>query len=423
MTWHTWRGYRGFRSAADWLLMTFDIIIVGGGLSGLALAAELARPVFSTLRVLVLEQRKSYTRDRTWSYWKTLHGAPHRYSHLERQQWCNWRVRQDVRPDQQAYPTVTKTGRTASYCSLDGDQFYLAAQHTISESANVELRLNTGIRQIAGGNGGMPSVETIDGEVIHAAWVFDARPRAQKSENGLVQQFSGIEIKTDNDVFDPATVELMHFHPSRDGLHFFYILPYSPRNALVETTWISPASLKPDFQAELTDFIASLLGPTAYEVVYEERGSLDLGLHNNVPDRTSHVIPLGRRAGTLRASTGYAFLETLAHVDKIAMSLENHLTADVLKNWTPVVFRRRALDVWMDTVFLKVLARDWSASSQYFMQLFARLDADTMVAFLSGRAGWRQRLLVSSVLPPLPFAVQALSTLRDLLPKFRGSRH
>ena len=43
----------------------WDIVIVGGGLSGLALAAELAGPEFSTLSVLVLEKRSAYVRDRT----------------------------------------------------------------------------------------------------------------------------------------------------------------------------------------------------------------------------------------------------------------------------------------------------------------------------------------------------------------------
>ena len=46
----------------------WDIVIVGGGLGGLSLAVELAQPQFAHLRVLVLEKRTAYTRDRTWSY-------------------------------------------------------------------------------------------------------------------------------------------------------------------------------------------------------------------------------------------------------------------------------------------------------------------------------------------------------------------
>jgi lycopene beta-cyclase len=63
----------------------------------------------------------------------------------------------------------------------------------------------------------------------------------------------------------------------------------------------------------------------------------------------------------------------------------------------------------MDTVFLKVLAHDWSKGSGYFMQMFERVDASTMVAFLSGKANWRQRLSVASALPTGPFAAQALA--------------
>jgi len=86
------------------------------------------------------------------------------------------------------------------------------------------------------------------------------------------------------------------------------------------------------------------------------------------------------------------------------------MTTGDLIDWLPPAFTRSALDEWMDTVFLKVLAHDWSKGSGYFMQLFGRVDAGTMVAFLSGRANWRQRLSVASALPTLPFAAQALST-------------
>lgn len=401
--------------------MAYDIVIVGGGLSGLALAAELAQAEFSMLRVLVLEQRKSYVRDRTWSYWKTPHHAAHRFSHLERQQWSQWCVRQGTSIHRQASPTVTKDGKDGKptcYCTLDGDAFYSAAQSVISKSGHVEMRLGTAVRQIVGGD--TPSVETSEGEVLHASWVFDARPPAQTNENRLVQQFLGHEITTKSDVFDPTMVELMNFQPSTAGLHFFYVLPYSPRNALIETTWISPAAVKPDFDRELKQFVAALVGPAAYEVVYQEKGSLNLSLSQALPKNALHVAHLGRAAGTLRASTGYAFLETLAHAAQIANSLKRHASTGDLKNWVPAPFKREALDDWMDTVFLAVLERDWRTSAWFFMQLFERLDAETMVAFLSGNASWRQRLLVTRALPALPFAAQALSLLFKRASKFSG---
>ena len=47
----------------------YDVAIIGAGLAGLSLAARLAEPPFAGLRVLVLEPRTLYRRDRTWSYW------------------------------------------------------------------------------------------------------------------------------------------------------------------------------------------------------------------------------------------------------------------------------------------------------------------------------------------------------------------
>jgi lycopene beta-cyclase len=399
--------------------MAFDIVIVGGGLSGLALAAELARPEFATLRVLVLEQRERYVRDRTWSYWQSPGQARHRYSHLERKQWQRWCVRQDLGGGRQSWPGVTQHGRAQHYCSLDGDQFYAAAQRTIAASSNVTLRLSSAVRQIVAGP--TPSVETADREVIPGTWVFDARPPPHHNRSALVQQFYGCEITADQNVFDPSTVELMHFFPSTEGLHFFYILPYSARNALVETTWISPASLKPDFSAELRQFIKNSLGLATYDVVYEEQGVLSLGMHKDRSDKGAHVVPLGRGAGTLRPSTGYAFLDTLAHAQQIGTSLEQHLMTGALTTWVPPAFKRSALDTWMDKVFLRVLEHDWLHASGYFMQLFEHLDADTVVAFLSGRASWRQRLQVARVLPTQPFAMQALLTWADLKPTSLGA--
>lgn len=406
--------------------MSFDIAIVGGGLSGLALAAELSHPDFSHLKVLVLEQRSSYVRDRTWSYWKTPTSVPHAYSHLERKAWHHWRVSEAGCSHTQPSITTTatvgdaQTASKTSYCTLDGDAFYSAALNAVAQSQHVELRLGQSVLNIHAGEN--PTVELKNGEVIHASRVFDARPHKHHRNDGLVQQFMGFEIKTDNDVFDPTTVGLMDFQPDTKGLHFFYVLPYTPRMALVETTWICPAAHQPDFDAELRRYIATLVGSTdtdAFEILYAEKGILNLAAV--VPTTAKNVTPLGRAAGTLRASTGYAFLETLAHAQQIATALKKCAKGDNLRDWTPPAFSRSALDTWMDGVFLNVLSRDWGKSPRYFMQMFERVGTDTLVAFLSGQANLMQRISVAAALPTLPFAAQAVSTLLSRAQRSAGT--
>jgi len=92
-----------------------------------------------------------------------------------------------------------------------------------------------------------------------------------------------------------------------------------------------------------------------------------------------------------------------------------------LKNPMPVALRCRALGEWMGAASLKILERDGGKGFRYPMQLFERSDADTVVAFSSGRATWRERLFVSSALPRPPFSTLAPSTLIGQAPKFLGA--
>ena len=401
------------------MLTAADIVIVGGGLSGLALAAQLAAPQFAHLKVLVLEQRSHYERDRTWSYW---HTTPHAYSHLERMCWNRWRVSQNdtqddlKNPADQVLGSTTKRAvlqsSTTAYCSIDADAFYSDAQDAIHKSQHVQLHLGTSVLRLQAANASNPqaAVFTKAGDEISAQWVFDARPPAPQKTSTLVQQFAGWEVHTPHDVFETNTVDLMAFEPSPHGLHFFYVLPYSPRTALVETTWVSSALHQPDYDAELHHFLRKQFGVTDFEVTYQEKGILTL--QHNPASEGRNVIALGRGAGTLRPSTGYAFLDTLQHTQTIAESLARCPSAAALQDWKPPQFKRPARDTWMDRVFLKVLQSDWQNSANYFMQLFERVDAVTLVAFLSGQASWAQRFTVATALPTLPFAKAAAASLR-----------
>jgi lycopene beta-cyclase len=385
----------------------WDIVIVGGGLSGLALAAELAAPDFAALSVLVLEKRPAYLRDRTWSYWAPTAGTQHRYSALERARWAQWAVSLHG-------STCWHTSQRHAYATLDADAFYTAALQAIAAAPNVQLQLGAGVASIAAqGTSQGVSITTEQGDSVQARWAFDARPPQHVASGTLVQQFAGWEVRTEHDVFDTRTVQLMAFEPHAQGLHFWYVLPYSARSALMESTWISPASWQPDYNQELQQYAAQHLQGKPYSVVYQEQGVLSLHAVRSAP--ANQVVALGRGGGTLRPSTGYAFLDSLAHAKGLADSLREVLNNGAAQkgplSWQPQAFARPAADHWMDAVFLYALSQDWLRAPQYFMQMFERVDSDTVVAFMSGRASVAQRIAIMRALPVLPFASAALRRL------------
>lgn len=374
----------------------WDIIIVGGGLSGLALAVELAEPQFSHLKVLVLERRKQFCRDRTWSYWAT---SPHRYSHLERHRWQHWRVSHNGESHQQT--------STRPYCSIDADVFYRHAVQAIAACSHVELRLGV---EVVGLSDSLPAQVTTANsqgvEVLRAHWVMDARPQGSDNKGVLAQHFEGWELEAEVDCFDPSAVDLMDFQQSDSGLHFFYVLPYSARCALVETTWISRFAGPLDYGDQMTRYLARRWPNTNFKTVYQERGVLNL--QTPASTRRARIIPLGRNAGTLRPSTGYAFLNTLADAGTLASAIS---CSDLTHRDTALpVFKTARIDHWMDKVFLQAIASNPHSAPGYFMAMFKGVEPVALTNFLSGMATPLQRAHLIRNLPKIEFLQAAWKT-------------
>lgn len=372
----------------DW-----DIVIAGGGLGGLSLAVELAQPEHAHLRVLVLEKRSEYLRDRTWSYWST---RTHRFSPLERKRWHAWRVGFNGRQ------AIQKTAHAPSlaYCTMDADAFYAFAQAQIAAAPHVHLQMGVSVTDVL--NGSVQTVLLSDGTKVTSTWVMDARPLNPPRAHSLCQHFMGWEIQTQHDCFDESTVELMDFQPATRGLHFLYVLPYGPRQALIESTWMSPYAHNPDYAAELDSYLQSRYGLASYKRVYQEQGCLDLQAtprSHGAGGGHSKRVSLGRSAGTLRSSTGFAFLETIADAKRIAQCFANVPLADV----RVPPYKRDWLDVWMDKIFCDGLMADWPRAPEFFLAMFKGVRAETLVAFLTGRPTMMQRLQVSLQLPKWHF--------------------
>jgi lycopene beta-cyclase len=365
-----------------------DIAIIGGGLAGLSLAVRLARPQFRHLGIVLIEPRRAYARDHTWSCWSV---RDHPFTAITTR-WESWLVASETRTVRRGAPGIT-------YGAIAADAFYALALKIIGGAPWI-TRLNAGADSLRE----LPDRVMIEAEgTIQARQVFDARPPATASNSGLRQIFLGQEIEAGHDVFDPSAAMLMDFRlpPSpAPGVHFMYVLPSSPRRALVEDTWfVRPGVTPPDHRAAIAAYLAHHHRLAEFGVSFEEHGDLPMDPDFTPPDE-SRIHPIGAASGALRPATGYAFLAIQAQCDQIAAALaaDGRLATTVRR---PVTVRA------MDRLLLASLRRAPAQAPEIFGRLFSRCPPARLVRFLSDRGSRLDNAFVAANTP--------LRTIRPLL--------
>lgn len=380
-----------------------DIAIVGGGLAGLSLAAELAAPQFAHLKIIIIEPRAQYTRDKTWSYWRQ---APHDYSNVEAKTWQSWLLADT----QKRVQINSYEAESFIYASINSDAFYQAALAKINACSHILVLLNESVQAILPDQN-QAEILLKSGSIIFVSQtIFDSHLTNitinNVEQNHLTQHFLGLEIEVDTPNFDENTVTLMDFQAATHGIHFLYVLPYSANRALVESTWICNHHHHDDYIAELQLYLQQKWPNLIYKTVYSEIGQLPLVSSKQLPCKAHGywsagqpnslvpIIPIGSLAGTARASTGYAFLETLQDSKRLSNLIKNKQAL------TP--FKRNFVDAEMDTLFLSFLHKNANLAPNLFVQLFSRCQPVSLIRFLSGNANWRDRLNVIIAMPKWP---------------------
>ena len=370
----------------------YDIAIIGAGLAGLSLAVRLSEPHFAGLRVLVLESRRQYRRDRTWSYWSM---QPHPFQAAVASFWERWGIAASDR-------AVIREAPGLRYESIPADRLYQMALERIRAAPNITLRQGVSVFAEEDPEGVQLR---FGGENARARLAFDTRPPANLGAHGLTQVFVGWEIETRDAVFDPSTVTLMDFRCAQAGAaHFTYVLPSTPRRALVEDTWFAPDGLPPpDHRTAIRDFLRIRYGVTAFDIVFEERGALPMDPVFR-PASGRRLLPLGTAGGSTRPSTGYAFNAIQAQCDRIA--------SDLRAGRIPRPARvRPAVVRLMDRVLLDMLDRQPELAAPLFASLFERCEPNTLVRFLNDRASGADLLAVGLAMPFVPTTLATLQML------------
>jgi lycopene beta-cyclase len=214
-----------------------------------------------------------------------------------------------------------------------------------------------------------------------------------------------LEIEARDEVFDASTVTLMDFRCAQAGApHFTYVLPSTPRRALVEDTWFAPAGLRPpDHGLAIRDYLRRRYGVTDFEILFEEYGALPMNPLFR-PVAATRLLPIGVAGGGTRPSTGYAFNAIQAQCDTIV--------ADLAAERVPRPVRPRpGIVQFMDRVLLEMLDRQPAVAAPLFALLFDRCEPRSLVRFLNDRANLAD---LSAVCRAMPFITTTSAALHLL---------
>ncbi len=346
----------------------FDYVIIGGGCAGLSLAYELEiHEKFKDKTLAIIEPRNDYIRDKTWSFWKV---AAHNFEDCVKHSWSNFSVNI---PDQTKYVQCDNL----PYQSIDSGLFYEKIIKTLKKNTNINFFKN--INEISTEN----------------SFIFNSVSDVSDSKNDLWQHFSGIEIETNKDLFDDQIFNLMDFDcEQRDSVHFFYTLPFSRKNALIETTWISNLNhpSNQDYSIQLEDYIKNKLKIKNYDIKFKETGAIPLFHPKNI--KKINQMEIGTAGGMTRLSTGYTFMNIQSQSKYIRENFEN---IQKVSN-----FNVNSKYKFLDNIFLKVLKKNSEKMPEIFFKMF-NCSPSTVINFLSNKSNIYEDFSIILKMPKLVF--------------------
>lgn len=376
-----------------------DVVVCGAGAAGLSIAARLAR---LPLSVRVLDRREGYGRDRTFSFFR---GRSHPFEEAVVRRYRAIEVVGRAR-------RVARNVEARPYETIASDRFYEAALRILARHERVRLDLGVAVGAIRD-LGGHVEVET-DRGALRTALVIDARgglgeTRARAGDVRWVQHFAGMEVEVERPIFEPAVATLMDLRVSQaEGPHFVYVLPETPKRALVEDTYFGPRAYELErYEAGIRAWLEAR-SAGAVKVLRTERGVLPMTTED-VDRGSGRILRAGLAGGSAKPSTGYAFSFIQRDADAIG-----HALAGWDRTRAPSIpGPRGATALFFDRVFLAYLAAHPRDAEKVFVDLFARTSGPTIARFLSEEATASDYASVMTAVPSAGVLAQALKS-RDL---------
>lgn len=379
-----------------------DVVIVGGGLAGTLLFAALKHR-HPRLRIALVEKNSTLGGNHTWC----LHdsdiptGARAWLTPLLSRSWDAHEV---IFPDHRrslptAYHAIRSEDLHRKLLVQHPKDLHLGAEVTATardpESGRWKIKTPAA------------SFETMVA-ISCRGWL---RLPAGTSEAGW-QKFVGLDLELEEPHGLERVLLMDATVPQIDGFRFFYLLPWSERELLVEDTYYSNhAGLKSDrIRREILAYVEKR-GWKVRAIKREEEGALPL--HLEAPPADDALMPtIGAESNSFNAVTGYTLPATLRAVQSL---VELHTLSH--ENVTATLARLRAGDRGQQAymrLLNRMMFRAAKNESRYkILERFYRLPESTIQRFYAGSLSRTDQARILIGKPPVPL----MAALRVLLPK------
>ena len=359
----------------------------------------LQHPFFAGKQILVIDADTKSHNDRTWCFWEQGQGLFEPVVHHQWKQIDFFSTRFSARFDLDPY----------AYKMIRGIDFY---QYVLQEAKqHSHVYFVTGKVQSVQNEQGRGTV-IVDDTVYTAEYVFNSivftHAAAEKTDGYyyLLQHFKGWLIETPDDCFSEKVATFMDFRvPQQRGTSFVYMLPVSPRKALVEYNQFTETLLQQDeYDKQLKEYIQSTLQLERYRIVEEEFGIIPM---TNYPfsKGEGQIVNIGTAGGHTKGSSGFTFQfiqkNTAAIVNALVQGKDPHIN----NAW----FHKR-FNLY-DSTLLRVLQYRALGGDQVFADLFQRNKPQQVLKFLDNETNLIQELKILQTVPTGVFLPAALKEI------------
>jgi lycopene beta-cyclase len=369
----------------------YDFSFIGLGASNSLIVLSLIKNgLLKGKKVLILEVSSKSNNDKTYCFWSSYEDS----------------IISDLSPIISHQFDKIKVNNSNIQNIVDQPYFYIRSidlyEYTLAqlnqEKINIErVEVNNIIE-----DQNFYSISTQE-QSFKTRFIFDSRPPSEINLHSddiyINQSFFGLHIQCENAVFQNDAFEMMNFNVEQNGAtQFFYVIPFSPHEALIELTRFGQQKIDLNYASDLLKkHILKEFGP--YKIVADETGCIPMTTFENEPSSSRGILKTGTSANLIKPSTGYGFKNMHSFAEKVSQ----RISQNQYDHFNTIHLNRKKRFKFYDTLLLIILLMWPLEGKTIFTQLYKKQSAIRIFTFLDEKTTFYNELKIFASLPIITF--------------------